>query len=71
MLSIANATSAATFNGTLTATKYFVSALNTAPSSASDTGITGEIKYGYSGGVYYQFLCIATNTWVRRAFETW
>lgn len=55
------------FSSDLTAAKYFVSALNTAPSSASDTGTTGEIRYTST----YIYVCIATNTWVRSALTTW
>jgi len=47
--------------------KYFVSALNTAPSSATDTGTTGEIRFA-SGHIY---LCISTNVWVRTQLTTW
>ena len=54
------------FQNTLTATKYQLSALNTAPSSSSDTGTTGEIRW-VNGFVY---LCVATNTWQRAALTT-
>lgn len=40
---------------------------STAPSSATDTGVTGEVRIT-STYVYY---CIATNTWVRAALATW
>jgi hypothetical protein len=40
---------------------------NTAPTSATDTGILGEIRVT-SGFVY---VCTATNTWVRTALATW
>lgn len=53
--------------GTMTAIKYQVSALNTAPSSASDTGTTGEIRVTAT----YIYVCTATNTWVRTALATW
>lgn len=56
-----------TFVKNVTASKYFVSALNTAPASASATGTTGEIRFG-SGYIY---VCIATNTWVRTQLTTW
>jgi lysophospholipase L1-like esterase len=35
--------------------------INTAPSSATDTGTTGEIRFT-STGIY---ICIATNTWIK------
>src|SRR5690606_7161805 len=54
-------------NGTAQATQYKLSALNTAPSSASDTGTTGEIRITSD----YVYVCIATNTWVRAALSTW
>lgn len=44
----------------------FLSATHT-PSSASDTGITGQIAWD-SGFIY---ICIATNTWKRVAIATW
>jgi len=37
------------------------------PSSASDTGTTGEIAWDSS----YIYICIATNTWQRAAHATW
>lgn len=57
-----NVTTAAT-----TATQYKLSALNTAPSSATATGTTGEIRITSD----YIYVCIATNTWVRAALSTW
>lgn len=54
-------------NANIIVTQYNVSSLNTAPSSASDTGTTGEIRV-CSDGVY---ICIATNTWIRQLFSTW
>lgn len=47
--------------GLTTSIKYRVSALNTAPTSTSDTGIVGEIRFA-TDGIY---LCISTNTWVK------
>ncbi len=38
-----------------------------APSSASDTGTTGEIRYDSN----YIYVCVATNTWKRVAISTW
>lgn len=57
----------ATFSGNATAVKYFVSTLNTAPSSATDTGTTGEIRFTTG----YIYLCISTNVWVRTQLTTW
>lgn len=53
--------------GTNTATQYRLSALNTAPASASATGTTGEVRITSD----YIYVCIATNTWVRAALATW
>jgi hypothetical protein len=53
--------------GTVQAAKYSLSSLNTAPSSANDTGTAGEIRVTSS----YIYVCIATNTWVRAALATW
>jgi len=47
--------------------QYILSDLNTAPSSATDTGVKGEIRIT-AGFVY---VCTATNTWVRTALSTW
>ena len=46
---------------------FVVDALNTAPSSASDTGTLGEIRYTTD----YIYICIATDTWKRSAIATW
>ncbi len=55
-----------TSTGTITATQFKLSALNTAPSSASDTGTTGEIRI-VNGFIY---VCVSTNTWQRAAIST-
>lgn len=39
----------------------------TVPTSASDTGLTGEISWDND----YIYLCINTNTWVRTPLSTW
>lgn len=39
----------------------------TAPTSATDTGIQGEIRITAT----YVYICLATNTWVRAAVATW
>ena len=54
-------------SGTTTSTQFKLSALNTAPASATDTGTLGEIRIT-SGYVY---VCVGTNTWVRSALTTW
>ena len=54
-------------NGTTQATQFKLSALNTAPSSATDTGMLGEIRI-VNGYIY---VCVATNTWQRSALTTW
>jgi hypothetical protein len=56
-----------TMTGSATATQYRLSALNTAPASATDTGTTGEIRI--TAG--YIYVCVATNTWVRAALTSW
>jgi hypothetical protein len=53
--------------GSVKATQYRLSALNTAPSSATDTGTLGEIRITST----YIYVCTATNTWVRTALTTW
>ena len=51
----------------VTAAQYKVSALNTAPASATAIGTTGEIRYTED----YIYVCTATNTWKRTALTTW
>ena len=53
--------------GTLRATQFYLSSLNTAPASATATGTTGEIRIDAS----YIYICTATNTWKRVAIATW
>ena len=53
--------------GVTTAAQYRVSALNTAPTSATDTGTLGEVRITST----YIYVCTATNTWVRSALTTW
>lgn len=55
-------------DGDVEANSYNISGLNTPPSSASDTGTTGEIRFGSDG---YLYLCTATNTWLRTQLTTW
>ena len=51
--------------------KYFIksniSALNSAPSSVSDTGTLGEIRFTTT----YMYVCTATDTWKRAALSSW
>lgn len=54
-------------NGDLIVNKYRLSALNTAPSSSTDTGILGEIRIDGS----FIYVCTATDTWVRASLTTW
>lgn len=60
-------THALEIEGTTEATQFKLSALNTAPASASDTGTEGEIRVT----VDYIYICKATNTWVRAPLSTW
>jgi hypothetical protein len=53
--------------GEAKATNFSLSALNTAPTSSSDTGTTGEIRWDAN----YMYVCTATNTWKRSAIATW
>jgi hypothetical protein len=46
--------------------EYKLSALNTAPATASSTGTLGEIRITATG----IFVCTATNTWVKAALAT-
>lgn len=52
---------------TLTAPQFRLSALNTAPANAGDTGTPFEIRIT-ADAIY---VCIATNTWVKTALATW
>jgi len=49
------------------ANKFTLSAIQTAPSSATDSGNAGEIRVASD----YIYVCIATNQWVRTALTTW
>jgi hypothetical protein len=62
-----NVTGAATFSSSVTATSYNLSALNTAPASATATGTLGQIRIDDS----FIYVCTATNTWKRAAITTW
>lgn len=58
---------AITSSGLIKADQFGVSGLNTAPSSATDIGTEGEVRYTTT----HIYVCIATNTWVRAALVTW
>lgn len=64
---ILHVVSAATFSQPVTAAQFKLSALNTAPANATDTGTLGEIRI-VNGFIY---VCVATNTWQRAAIATW
>lgn len=53
-------------NGTARANQFQLSALNTAPATATSTGTTGEIRI-VNGAIY---VCVATNTWQRALLTT-
>ena len=55
------------FSGTVNSDRFKLSSLNTAPSSASDTGTTGEIRVT-ADAIY---ICTATDTWVKADLATW
>lgn len=52
--------------GTVQATQFKLSALNTAPTSSTSTGSVGEIRI-VNGFIY---VCIAVNTWQRATLNT-
>ena len=51
----------------LFADKIILNALNTAPSSETDTGTAGEIRIDAN----YIYFCVATNQWKRTPLSTW
>jgi hypothetical protein len=53
--------------GEVIATQFKLSALNTAPTSATDTGTTGEIRIDAD----HIYVCVATDVWERVAIATW
>jgi hypothetical protein len=53
-------------NGTFRTTQLNLSALNTAPASATSTGVLGEIRITAT----HIYVCTATNTWKRTALTT-
>lgn len=52
---------------TITGSQFRLSALNTAPTSANDTGVLGEVRIDAN----FIYVCTATNTWKRAAISTW
>jgi hypothetical protein len=62
-----NGVDALQVNGSLISTQFKLSALNTAPATASSTGTLGEIRIDAN----YIYICTATNTWKRVAIATW
>lgn len=48
-------------------TKYIPLITNATPSSASDTGVKGQIAWDSN----YIYICTATDTWKRVAIATW
>lgn len=54
-------------NGSSRFNSISLSALNTAPASATATGTLGEIRIDAS----YIYVCTATNTWKRATLSTW
>ncbi len=54
-------------NGTMRASQFYLSALNSTPASAGATGTLGEIRIDAN----YIYVCTATNTWKRASIATW
>lgn len=54
-------------SGITTGSQYRLTALNTAPASATATGTLGEIRVTAD----FIYVCIASNTWVRSQLLTW
>ena len=48
-------------------TEYVPLITNATPSSASDTGVKGQIAWDNN----YIYICSATDTWLRVAIATW
>lgn len=53
--------------GIITGSQFRLSALNTAPISATDIGIAGEIRIDAN----FIYFCTAANTWKRATLTTW
>ena len=56
-----------TLGSNLIAGKAVVSVSGAAPSSASDDGRPGEVRYDAN----YCYVCVATDTWKRATLSTW
>ena len=54
-------------DATVRGASFRVTALNAAPSSATDTGTVGDIRYTAD----HIYVCISTNVWKRTAITTW
>ncbi|SEE02114.1 hypothetical protein SAMN04487765_1129 [Tenacibaculum sp. MAR_2010_89] len=54
-------------SGELEVTSYKVSALNIAPTSPSDSGNLGDIRYTSD----YIYVCVANNSWKRTTLNEW
>jgi hypothetical protein len=64
---VTNAVDSLIVGGPTKCTQYKLTALNTAPASATAAGTLGDIRI--TAGFIY--VCTATNTWVRAALATW
>jgi hypothetical protein len=53
--------------GNVTLKSIRLTTLNIAPTSSTDTGVLGEIRYDAN----YMYVCVATNTWKRTQFTSW
>jgi hypothetical protein len=42
---------------------------SSAPASSTSAGTAGQIAFGLDTGVYYLYVCIATDTWQRVALD--
>lgn len=56
-----------TFTGTTVLANLRLTALNTAPASATATGTVGEVRWANG----FMYLCVATNSWQRVALVAW
>lgn len=59
--------SGSSINNYVYANSFNLTALNSSPASASDTGTTGDIRFTST----YIYVCTAPNTWKRAAISTW
>jgi hypothetical protein len=57
----------AQFTNGLNSTSLQVTSMNTAPTSSTDSGIIGEIRFTSD----YIYVCTANNTWKRTTLSTW